>query len=168
MLISSNGLKKLMLREGSRATAYKDSRGIDTIGVGHVILPGEEWMLTATLTEKQIEELLAVDSMVAQDAVNAGLTTRVSQPQFDALVSLTFNIGAHAFATSTLLARINAKAPAESITQAFRMWNKPPEIIPRRETEVQQYWSHLHTLILLLLLIAAALMGTGGTLYLTA
>ena len=50
--------------------------------------------------------------------------TILNQNQFDAIVSLTYNIGVTAFAESTLLKRIKADPQGINITDAFLMWNK--------------------------------------------
>ena len=47
--------------EGKRHKAYRDSRGLLTIGVGHLIKPNEQWMITATLTDEQVEDLFKSD-----------------------------------------------------------------------------------------------------------
>ncbi len=83
------GLKLIESFEGLRLTAYQDSVGIWTIGYGHTkgVKQGQ------TITQQQAEAFLQQDLAVAEAAVNRlGLT--LSDNQFAALVSFTFNLGA--------------------------------------------------------------------------
>src|ERR1035437_3832827 len=95
---------------------YHDSAGRPSIGVGHLILPNEDYLLTATLNDEQVNDLLFKDLATASACVNGVVKAEINQNQFDSLVSFTFNEGAHAFATSTLLRSINAVADQETIT----------------------------------------------------
>jgi GH24 family phage-related lysozyme (muramidase) len=56
-----------------------------------------------------------------EEAVAAAVTTPINQPMFDALVSLTYNIGAGAFLTSTLLRHLNAGRYIEAQAE-FDRW----------------------------------------------
>ena len=83
------GLKLIESFEGLRLTAYQDSVGVWTIGYGHTkgVKQGQ------TITQQQAERFLQQDLAVAEAAVNRlGLT--LSDNQFAALVSSTFNLGA--------------------------------------------------------------------------
>ncbi|MGU3363050.1 glycoside hydrolase family protein [Methylobacterium sp. M6A4_1b] len=62
----------------------------------------------------------------------------VSQNAFDALVSICYNIGPGAFASSTFLKRINA-GDAAGAYDAILMWKKPMAIIIRQQAEAQQF-----------------------------
>lgn len=94
--------------------------GVLTIGYGHTggVKIGQ------VITEKAALELLAQDLIPAEKAVNEGVKVPLTQPQFDALVSFVFNCGASAFLKSTLLKKINAKAPAADIQAQFMRWNR--------------------------------------------
>ncbi|MGM9480302.1 lysozyme [Roseateles sp. NT4] len=102
--LSQDGLAAIMRREGFSATAYPDHKGY-SIGYGHLIRDGESF---GVITAEQGAQLLASDVGWAVDAVRAAITAPVNQSQFDALVSFAFNVGAGAFARSTLVRRINA------------------------------------------------------------
>jgi lysozyme len=71
--------------------AYDDGYGYPTIGYGHLILAGEDFK--QGLTAAQVQQLFVTDASDKIKLVNRALTVGVSQNQFDALVSLTFNIG---------------------------------------------------------------------------
>lgn len=109
----------LKRREGFRATPYLDSAGHWTIGYGHKIRPHEKTTLTR-LTKAEASGLLVRDCDPFElylDAVSGRFAQPINQHQFDALVSLVFNIGLKAFETSTLLRRLRegdlANSPAE-------------------------------------------------------
>jgi lysozyme len=68
----------------------------------------------------------------------------ISQSQFNALVSLCFNIGIAAFKGSTVLRRVNADPNDPDITQAFLMWKNAgnkPVLLARRKRESALYFS---------------------------
>jgi lysozyme len=135
MKTSEQGLKKLEGREGKRKTAYLDTKGIPTIGVGHT---GPEVYMGLAWTDQQITDALIDDVKEAEDAVNGYVKVALTQNQFDALVSFTFNVGVTAFITSTLLTVLN-KGDYESAAKQFDRWHIPPEIIGRRDSERDQF-----------------------------
>ena len=76
--------------EGFRSKAYLCPAGILTIGFGHTgtdVLPGMR------ITEAQADEILKRDVAKFAAMVEKALTAKVSQGQFDALVSFCFNTG---------------------------------------------------------------------------
>ena len=76
-----------------------------TIGYGHY---GSDVSANQTITEAQAEALLKSDLKVFESAVNAAVKVNITQAQFDACVSLAYNIGTGAFANSDIVAFINA------------------------------------------------------------
>lgn len=135
MKTSEQGIDLIIGREGSRTKAYLDSVGIPTIGVGHT---GPEVHMGLVWTEEQVREALAHDLERFEKAVNDNVTVGLEQCQFDALVSFAFNVGAGAFASSTLLKRINTYRFEEAALQ-FDRWHIPPEITSRRNGEREQF-----------------------------
>ena len=136
MRLSDVGLLKLRSREGSKNKAYKDTKGIWTIGVGHTgpeVKPGLE------ISEAEISRLLANDVKWAEVAVNA-VAVPLNQQQFDALVSFVFNIGASAFAKSTMKKLLDKGDMAGAAAQ-FDRWVIPKEITGRRMDEKKQFLS---------------------------
>ena len=126
MRISAVGLALIKQEERFMARRYLCPAGRPTIGYGHVILPGEERYHTATLTEAQASALLQQDVDKKYGAhVNARVHRDLAQQQFDALVSLCYNIGTGGFDKSSVLALANAGSTSEvAIKQAFGLWNK--------------------------------------------
>lgn len=117
---TSEAGKELIKRfEGVRLTAYKDAVGIVTIGAGHT----SNVSLSDTITPEEADEFLAIDLHHAETAVYNAIKVPVNQNQFDALVSLTFNIGGGAFGHSTLVRVLNQNDPLHAAEQ-FLVWNK--------------------------------------------
>ncbi len=74
-----------------------DSRGLPTIGVGHLIRPDESFegvdLMTGTLTNEQVDRLFHQDLKVFVDAANNAITRPIGQNEFDAVISILYNIG---------------------------------------------------------------------------
>ena len=103
MRLSVNGLKWIAGFEGLRLSAYLDGGGVPTIGYGHT----RGVKLWQTCTQAQALDWLREDASKAEIAVSRLVGAPINQNQFDALVSLVFNIGKSAFTKSTLLALVN-------------------------------------------------------------
>lgn len=119
MKTSEAGLAFVSKWEGEVLKVYKDSVGIPTIGVGHVVRPGESF--AGGITHEQAIEMLRKDIMIAEDAVNKGVKVAITQAQFDACVSMTFNVGTGNFLSSTLLKLINQNNPTAAADE-FLKW----------------------------------------------
>lgn len=104
--------------EGFSAVAYQDGGGIWTCGYGHTagVKDGD------TCTKDQAQEWLAEDVQNAENAVNTYVTVPLTQNQFDALVSFTYNVGAGSLQHSTLLKLLNAGENMGAASQ-FLAWN---------------------------------------------
>lgn len=125
--------------EGCRLTAYRDSKGIATIGVGHT----KGVTMGMTITQKQADEYLAQDMSVACNYVNR-LHVCKTQGQFDALVDFAFNLGTGSLAHSTLLYYIKQGKPTAEIQAQFRRWvyagkKKLEGLVRRREWEAKRW-----------------------------
>ena len=83
------GLQLIESFEGLRLNSYQDSVGVWTIGYGHTqgVQPGQ------TITQQQAQAFLQQDLGVAEAGVNR-LNLTLTDNQFAALVSFTFNLGA--------------------------------------------------------------------------
>lgn len=124
MKTSAAGLAAIRSHEGERLTAYQDSVGVWTIGVGHTTAAGLPTVKKGMrITAAESAEILGRDLGAVEAEVNRLVKVPISQNQFDALVSLVFNIGAPSFQKSTLLKKLNAKDYAGAADQ-FLVWNK--------------------------------------------
>lgn len=124
--ISGNGLDHIKQSEGVKNVIYKDQAGLDTIGVGHLITKEEKAsgrFASGTITDEEIDDLLLQDLDSAQRAVRGCVIQPVTQEQYDAMISLAFNIGNSGFCNSTLVKKINEGDYQEVPNQMMR-WNK--------------------------------------------
>lgn len=128
MTTSQDGISILTYFEGCRLTAYKavSTETYWTIGYGHY---GPDVTEGMTITQQQAEELLKSDLQAFEGYVNNFLNTNgltVTQKQFDALVSFSYNVGTKWMTSSTIrtyLINGIANYTNEEITTAFAMWN---------------------------------------------
>lgn len=139
MKVSPEGLSKIADREGLRTTAYRDTRGIWTIGVGHTSAAGDPDVYEGlTITREEALAIFAKDIAPVEDCINQTIRVPLEQHQFDAFASITFNIGDHGFATSSMARDTNA-GNLDAVYDDIMKWNKPPEIIGRRKQEADQW-----------------------------
>ena len=109
MHISPSGIDLICNFEGKRLIAYDDGVGVWTIGFGTTVYPnGIKVMKGDTCTEAQAKTYMAHDLKKFEATVNKAVTVQLNQNQFDALVSLAYNIGTNAFSKSTLVKKLNA------------------------------------------------------------
>jgi lysozyme len=152
MSMSQHGLDLLTQWEGCELRVYNDAAGLPTIGVGHLLTKSELMSGKITiagvpvqyangLTQQQAEQLLAQDLDPTEAAVNNGVKVALSQNQFDALTSFTFNVGAAAFTGSTLLRLLNQGQYAQVPDQLMR-WTRAggrvvQGLVNRRQNEIK-------------------------------
>ena len=120
--------------EGKSNRAYKDSKGLWTIGVGHLIKSNEMHLLNMILTDSQIADLFKSDLRWCDEAVNSSVRVPLTQNQYDALYSLCFNIGEDHFKASEVVQHLNQK-DYQAAGDAFLNWSKPPVLRKRRQRE---------------------------------
>ena len=124
MRISYKGRSMLRQLEGDELEAYQDSVGIWTIGTGHTAAAGAPSPRAGmTITQQESDAILARDLIATENGVLKALTRQPTQNQFDAMVSLAFNIGVNGFARSSVVSRFNRGDDAGAAA-AFLMWNK--------------------------------------------
>lgn len=143
MKLNTNGYKSLHQREGLKLKPYLDTKGVPTIAMGNTYyLDGRRvTMKDRPLTLAEAEQLGKVTADNFAKKVDALVTAKVNQNQFNALVSIAYNIGISGFANSTFLARVNRDPNDHNIASAIMMWVKDKELIGRRCSEVIQYFS---------------------------
>lgn len=138
--ITQDGLNLIKKYEGFSSTIYICPAGYPTIGYGHLVRTGEHF---ATLTEEEADQLLRQDVESAESAVCRLISTPLTDGQFNALVSFTFNLGAGALQRSTLRRKVNREAHQEVPEQLMRwVWaggRKLRGLIRRRAAESEYY-----------------------------
>lgn len=91
MRTSSTGFAAIKIFEGLRLEAYLDRfAGVWTIGWGRTgddVYPGKR------ITEREAEEMLKQDVIEAERAIRHSVLIQLRQREFDALVSLVYNLG---------------------------------------------------------------------------
>jgi len=121
---SDVGVDLITSFEGKRTNAYDDGVGVWTIGIGTTVYPnGVKVKQGDTCTLEQAKSYFKHDLAKFEKTVNESVTVPLSQNQFDALLSLTYNIGSGAFKGSTLLKRLN-KGDCQGAADQFLVWNK--------------------------------------------
>ena len=138
MKTSQSGLAKLSTREGKQLVAYRDSRGLWTIGVGHLTNAYFRVFRGLKITEQKEMDLLAHDVGSVEACINSCVKVPLKQYQFDALVSLGYNIGVGGLAHSAVVHYIN-DGRMDLAAKAFMDWVHPPELKGRRESEAHQF-----------------------------
>ncbi len=104
MNISQKGIDLIKGFEDCILTAYNCPAGIPTIGYGHT---GCDVYIGRKITKIDAERILQNDLKIHCNNVRKLVKVPLNQNQFDALVSLEFNIGYGNFASSTLLKLLN-------------------------------------------------------------
>lgn len=126
MKTSANGIKAIKLSEGTKLKAYDDGRGVWTIATGTIQYPnGTPVKKGDVITQAQADQYLAFDLKRIEDGVNRLVKVPLTQNQFDALVSFTFNLGIKNLSESTLLKKLNAGDYAGASNE-FPKWKKSP------------------------------------------
>lgn len=143
MRLDEKGYKALHGREGLRLKPYLDTKGVPTIAMGNTYyLDGRRVdMKDRPLSIAEAEQLGRVTADNFAKRVDALVISKVNQNQFNALVSIAYNIGVNGFAGSTFLSRVNRNPDDHNIASAIMMWVKDKELIGRRCSEVIQYFS---------------------------
>lgn len=142
--IGERGLALVKASEGLALSAYRDAVGIWTIGYGSTkgVHEGD------TIDQPEAERRLKDDLRVAEACVNLNCP-HLTQNQFDALVSLSFNVGCHAFTNSTLR-RLVCDGDFAGAANQFERWNHAgdrvlPGLTARRSAERELFVTPDHT-----------------------
>lgn len=132
MKTSINGISLIKHFEGLRLKAYKDNRGIPTIGYGATFYEnGNKVKMGDVITQQRADTLFMRVLAMFEHDVNV-LLPKAKQNEFDACVSFAYNVGSdldaddipEGLGDSTLLKLILKKAPCSDIYNEFLKWNK--------------------------------------------
>jgi lysozyme len=125
--LSKEGLAEIIAYEAIILTPYLDSVGVKTVGIGSTksdIPDLASWPWDRKVTVDEAVRMFRAHVVKYAQSVNKALKQEVTQYQFDALVSITYNIGTGGMAKSTFMKLVNAQAPASMVGKAFKSWNK--------------------------------------------
>lgn len=124
MQTSDKGIALIKQFEGCKLTAYQDSVGIWTIGYGWTQpVDGKPIRAGMTIKQETAERLLKTGLVSYESDVSRLVKVGLTQGQFDALVSFTYNLGARSLSASTLLRKLNA-GDYTGAADEFLRWNK--------------------------------------------
>ena len=122
MSVSNKGVDLICEFEGKRLVAYDDGVGIWTIGFGTIKYPnGVRVKKGDTCTLEQAKDYMRHDLIEFEHTVNSSVKVPLNQNQFDALVSLAYNIGSNAFKSSTLVKKLNT-GDYQGAADQFNVW----------------------------------------------
>jgi len=160
LTFSQNGLDFLKgyekeIKENGMHVAFDDDYGFCTIGYGHLIA-GKQSCSNITLptefanglTDAQANSLLATDVQRISNLVKSKVTVNLYQHEFDALVSLAFNVEAAVGSESTLLRKLNAE-DYEGAANEFKNWRMAggvvaPGLVTRRSQETNIFKNNVY------------------------
>ena len=141
MKTSQKGINLIKRWEGFRSEAYLCPANVWTVGYGHTegVFKGQ------CVSKEHAETMLKNDLLYFEQQVNKLVKVKLTQEQFDALVSFTYNVGVGAFSRSTLLSALNREDYQEAANQ-FSRWvhgggKKLPGLVSRRKDERELFLS---------------------------
>ncbi len=141
--ITEDGLRLIRRFEGFAALPYRCPAGYLTVGYGHLVKNPQAFQ--QPITEDEATEILVVDIEAAARAVLRLISVPLTDGQFDALVSFTYNLGSGALQRSTLRRKVNREehedVPAEFAKWVFAGGRKLKGLIRRRQEEALLYQS---------------------------
>ena len=141
--ITQEGLDLIKRFEGFSPTIYTCPAGYPTIGYGHLVRDRERDLFADGISREEAGELLKRDVLWAERGVLRLISVPLTDGQFDALVSFTFNLGAGALQRSTLRQKVNREEHAQ-VPREFMRWiwaggKRLPGLLVRRKLEVSLY-----------------------------
>jgi lysozyme len=145
MKISDEGIKLIKRFEGVRNRPYRDSIGLWTVGVGHLIEGGrqlpESW--NKTFTDSEIDALLRKDLSRFERSIRMLIKVPLRQCEYDSICSFVFNLGAGTLQRSTLRQKLNRgdkEGAAREILKYNRAGGKVVKgLVNRRNDEYQLF-----------------------------
>jgi lysozyme len=125
MELSQKGKDLIMQFEGLKLSAYQDIVGIWTIGFGNIYYENNVAVKKGDIiTHNRAIELFNLIVKKFEVGVDELVTSNVNQNQFDAMVSLAYNIGIGNLKSSSLLKMVNKSPNDTAIYLQFLRWNK--------------------------------------------
>ena len=147
MKTSTNGINLIKRYEGFSSKPYLCPANVWTIGYGNTYLEDRSPVTkdTPNIDYDRGTKLLAIRLEDYEHAIDTAVHVKLNQNQYDALVSLCYNIGQGNFARSSLVKYLNAGNSTKA-AQEFLSWNKVKGkvitgLTKRREEEMKLFLS---------------------------
>ncbi len=158
MKVSQKCIQQIKIDEGVRSKPYQCPALLWTVGVGHVIDPNHAKVPMAdrkalpipagwdrALSADEIDDILRKDLARFEAGVLRLIKVPLTQGQFDALVSFSFNVGLGNLQNSTLRMKVN-RSEFEDAAEQFLVWTKAggkvlPGLVKRRTHEKEMFES---------------------------
>lgn len=156
MKVSAKCINQIKQDEGVRSKPYQCPALLWTVGVGHVIDPQHAKVPMAdrkqlpippgwdrVLSADEIDDILRKDLARFESGVLRLIKVPLTQGQFDALVSFSFNVGLGNLQNSTLRMKLN-RGDYEGASEQFLVWTKAggrvlPGLVKRRTHEQEMF-----------------------------
>jgi lysozyme len=142
-----SGLDLIKHFEGFQGKPYRCPAGVPTIGYGATYYPGgrKVTLTDPAITEQQATELLLNVLGSYEQGVDSFCRDDISQNQFDALTSFSYNLGLGSLKSSTLLKKVNNDPNDTAIRAEFMKWTHSagqvlPGLVTRRGKEADLYF----------------------------
>ena len=148
MKLDLNGYNLICEFEGLKLKPYLCSAKIPTIGYGNTYYPNGKrvTLLDDAITKEYAFEIFKTIADKFAKRVDDMVKTELTQNQFNALVSFAYNVGTGAFATSTLLKKVNINPNDATIKNEFLKWVRANKkviqgLVNRRNKEALIYFA---------------------------
>ena len=145
MEINKAGKDLIKRFEGCKLKAYKCPANVWTIGFGNTFYEdGTKVKEGDAITQERADELFDIIISDFVRMTDVLVKSNVTENNFSALVSFTFNVGTGNLKKSTLLKKVNANPKDPSIKAEFMKWTKANNVVlkglvRRREAEAKLY-----------------------------
>ena len=125
--------------EGCNLEAYLDAVDVPTIAYGRT----KDVKIKDICTQQQAEDWLEEELVEYEGYVNEAVKVELTQPQFDSLVSWTYNLGPSNLNRSSMLRVLNT-SDYDNVPEQIMRWNKAggrvlPGLVRRREAEAEMF-----------------------------
>lgn len=129
LALSAAGLVGLVNFEGYSDKPYKDSVGVTTNGFGNTHDANK-----VTTPPRALMTALSNVNSIQAEGLRKCVIVPLTQNEFDAYTSFSYNIGPTKFCSSTLVKKLNA-GDYEGACDEILRWVKQPELLGRRQKE---------------------------------
>lgn len=135
LVVSAAALLSIASHEGFRGEAYRDPVGIPTIGYGET----KGVRMGDVITKREALDRLKISADEHGKGMARCITKPISQNEYDAYLSFTYNVGVGAFCRSTLVKKLN-QGDYDGACRELLKWDKAggrtlPGLTKRRQDE---------------------------------